>query len=149
MTHNTLHVIGAWCVAHDFHTVVSWPLECKCWRQFAAQWGDYKKSWTASLNAIIIIINYHHHHCIMALPVSVPQKGLAPHKQLEIVKLFRGIRLHTFSQFLWSWLVKHLTTIVKLYAVLHLLLYTDWVHTHVICVQPIFKYNTQALNTNL
>ena len=51
-----LQVIGAQCVAHDFHTIVPWPLECTCWRQFVAQRGDCKKSRTAPLNAVIIII---------------------------------------------------------------------------------------------
>ena len=57
MAHNTLHVIGARCVARDFHTIVPWPLQRTCWRQFVAQRGDCKKSRTAPLNAIIIIIN--------------------------------------------------------------------------------------------
>ena len=56
MAHNTLHVIGAQCVARDFHTIVPWPLERTCWRQFAAQRADCKKSQTTPLNAIIIII---------------------------------------------------------------------------------------------
>ena len=51
-----LQVIGARCVAHDFYTIMSWPLERTCWRQFAAQRGDCKKSQTALLNGIIIII---------------------------------------------------------------------------------------------
>ena len=33
-----------------------WPLERTCWRQFTAQQGDYNKSRTGLLNAIIIII---------------------------------------------------------------------------------------------
>ena len=32
------------------------PLECTCWRQFTALWGDCKKSRIAPLDAIIIII---------------------------------------------------------------------------------------------
>ena len=51
-----LHVIGARCVAHDLQTNAPWPLERTCWRQFATQWGDCKKSRIAPLNAIIIII---------------------------------------------------------------------------------------------
>ena len=51
-----LHVISARCVARDLHTVAPRPLEYTCWRQFAALWGDCKKSRTAPLNAIIIII---------------------------------------------------------------------------------------------
>ena len=47
-----LHVISA----RDLHTVAPGPLERTCWRQFAALWGDCKKSRTAPLNAIIIII---------------------------------------------------------------------------------------------
>ena len=42
------------------------PLERTCWRRFAAQWGDCKKSRIGPLNAIIIIKYYHyycyHHH---------------------------------------------------------------------------------------
>ena len=57
MAHNKLHVKGAQCVTRDFQTIVPWPLECTCWRQFAAQRGDCKKSRTAPLNAIIIIFN--------------------------------------------------------------------------------------------
>ena len=34
----------------------AWPLVHWCWRQFAAQWGDCKKSLIAPLNVIIIII---------------------------------------------------------------------------------------------
>ena len=51
-----LHVISARCVTHDLHTNTPWPLERTCWRQFAAQWGDCKKSRIAPLNAIIIIM---------------------------------------------------------------------------------------------
>ena len=51
-----LHMISAQCVAHDLHTVAPGPLERVCWRQFAALWGDCKKSQIAPLNATIIII---------------------------------------------------------------------------------------------
>ena len=51
-----LHVISARCVARDLHTIAPGPLERTCWRQFAALWGDCKKSRIAPLNAIIIII---------------------------------------------------------------------------------------------
>ena len=51
-----LHVIGARCAAHDFHTIMPRPLESTCWREFMAQQGDCKKSRTAPLNVIIIII---------------------------------------------------------------------------------------------
>ena len=40
----------------DLHTVAPGPLERTCWRQFAALWGDCKKSRIAPLNVIIIII---------------------------------------------------------------------------------------------
>ena len=53
-----LHVISARCVARDLHTVAPGPLERTCWRQFAALWGDCKKSRIAPLNAIIIIYYY-------------------------------------------------------------------------------------------
>ena len=49
--------------ASELYDVWLWPLELTCWRQFAAQWGDCKKSRIAPpksriapLNAIIIII---------------------------------------------------------------------------------------------
>ena len=51
-----LHVISAQCVACELHTIALRPLECTCWRQFAGQWGDCKKSRSAPLNAIFIII---------------------------------------------------------------------------------------------
>ena len=51
-----LHVMGARCVVRDLHTIAPGPLERVCWRQFAALWGDCKKSRTAPLNAITIII---------------------------------------------------------------------------------------------
>ena len=59
VAHDTLHVIGARCVACDLYTIPPGPLEHMCWRQFAVLWGDCKKSWTAPLNAIIIIIPVH------------------------------------------------------------------------------------------
>ena len=36
--------------------IVSWPLERTCWRQFAAQRGDCKKSRTAPLNYSSILL---------------------------------------------------------------------------------------------
>ena len=51
-----LHVINARCVARDLHMTAPGPLGCTCWRQFAALWGDCKKTRIAHLNAIIIII---------------------------------------------------------------------------------------------
>ena len=35
-----LHVMSARCVACFLHTIMPWPLERTCWRQFAARWGD-------------------------------------------------------------------------------------------------------------
>ena len=52
-----LQVISARRVARDLHMIAPGPLKCACWRQFAALWGDCKKSRIAPLNAIIIIIN--------------------------------------------------------------------------------------------
>ena len=49
-------MISVWCVARNLHTVAPGPLERTFWRQFAALWGDCKKSRIAPLNAIIIII---------------------------------------------------------------------------------------------
>ena len=51
-----LHVISAWSVARDLHMTAPGPLERTCWRRFAEQWGDCKKSQTAPFNVIIIII---------------------------------------------------------------------------------------------
>ena len=51
-----LHVMGTRCVAWDLHTIAPGPLGHACWRRFAAQWGDCKKSQIVSLNEIIIII---------------------------------------------------------------------------------------------
>ena len=51
-----LHVISAQCAARDLDTTAPEPLEHTCWRQFATQWQDCKKSRIASFNAIIIII---------------------------------------------------------------------------------------------
>ena len=67
-----LHVKSARCVARDLHTIAPGPLERTCWKQFAALWGDCKKSWIAPLNAIIIII------IILADPVTVSGKHFSP-----------------------------------------------------------------------
>ena len=55
MAHCRLHVISALCVARGLFTIAPGPLERTCWRQFAAQWGDCKKSRIAPLNAITIM----------------------------------------------------------------------------------------------
>ena len=55
-TQHGLHVKSARCVACDLHTIAPRSLERTCWRQFAAQREDCKKSWTVPLNAITIII---------------------------------------------------------------------------------------------
>ena len=41
MSHVTqnLHRISSRCVACDLQTIVPWPFECTCWRQFTAQRG--------------------------------------------------------------------------------------------------------------
>ena len=36
--------------------ISSGPLERTCWKQFAVQWGDCKKSGITPLNAIIVIV---------------------------------------------------------------------------------------------
>ena len=48
-------MICARCVARDLHKITSGPLERTCWRWFAAQRGDCKKSRTAPSNVIIIL----------------------------------------------------------------------------------------------
>ena len=74
MAHDMLHVISAWCVAHDlymtapwppeqmwvardWHMTAAWPFERMYWRQLAAQWGDDQKSQMAPFHAII---NYYY-----------------------------------------------------------------------------------------
>ena len=51
-----LHVISALCVERDLHTITPRPLERAWWRQFAAQWGDCKKSWIESFNLILLLL---------------------------------------------------------------------------------------------
>ena len=51
-----MHVISARCVARDLHTIAPGPLKRMCWRQFAAQSGDCKKSRIAPWSAIIILL---------------------------------------------------------------------------------------------
>ena len=86
MAHNTLHVIGARCVARDLHTIVPWPLERTCWRQFAAQQGDCKKSRTAPLNAIIIIKLPVFNCCVVS--VMVKHKTAIVHQFTELRRMF-------------------------------------------------------------
>ena len=50
-----LHVIRARCAARDLHTIAPGPLDRACWRQFAAQCGDCKKSRIASLNTMMMM----------------------------------------------------------------------------------------------
>ena len=73
-----LHVISARCVARDLHTTVPGPLERTCWRRFAAQWGDCKKSRIAPLNAIIII-SYHYHNIMCVASPSVVHCSMCEH----------------------------------------------------------------------
>ena len=49
------HVISARCVARDLHMIAPGPLERTYWKQFAALWGDCKKSRIVPFNVIIII----------------------------------------------------------------------------------------------
>ena len=56
MAHDMLLVMSARCVARDLHTIAPRPLEHACWREFAAQWGDCKKSRIVLFNVNIIII---------------------------------------------------------------------------------------------
>ena len=51
-------MISARCVARDLHTISPGPLERTCWRQFAALWGDCKKSRIAPLNAMLLLLYY-------------------------------------------------------------------------------------------
>ena len=75
-----LHVVSALCVTHDLRTIAPGPLERTCWRQFAAQWGDCKKSQIAPLIEIIIIILSYYTHSYVSCwcwrpsqPVQSPQ----------------------------------------------------------------------------
>ena len=63
-------MISARCVARDLHTIAPGPLECTCWRRFAALWGDCKKSRIAPLNAIIIIIFVYRENAVRSLGLS-------------------------------------------------------------------------------
>ena len=54
--HDMLHVISARCVARDLHATAPGPLERTCWRRFAAQWGDCKKSRFAPVGAIVVVV---------------------------------------------------------------------------------------------
>ena len=53
---NMMHVMSTWCVARDLNTIASRPLEHTCWRRFAAQWGDCKKSRIAPFNALLLLL---------------------------------------------------------------------------------------------
>ena len=48
-------VISALYAACDLHTVVPGPLELTCWRQFVAQWGDWKKSQIAPSMLLLLL----------------------------------------------------------------------------------------------
>ena len=66
-------MISAWCVACDLYTIVPWPLEHTCRRQ----WGDCtKKSQIAPFNAIMIIILLllSHSTLLVALPAHLESK---------------------------------------------------------------------------
>ena len=68
------------CAARDLHTIAPGPLECTCWRWFAALWGDCKKSRKAPLNALIIIIilkSYSHHTHLQCLRLLKTLLGLS------------------------------------------------------------------------
>ena len=56
VTHNMFHMTSPLCAACDLHTNAPRPLESRCWRQFAAQRGDCKKSRIMPVSAITIII---------------------------------------------------------------------------------------------
>ena len=59
VAHDMFHVMSARCVARDLHTITSWLLERTCWRQFAAQLGDYKKKSYCALQCDHF---YYYHH---------------------------------------------------------------------------------------
>ena len=50
-------MISTRCVARDLHMIVPGPLEQKCWRRFAAQWGDCKK-----ISNYAIQCDYYYHY---------------------------------------------------------------------------------------
>ena len=64
MTRNTmlLHVIGARCVARDLHTIAPGLLECTCWRQFAAQWGDCQEWWLSKISNCAFECDYYYYY---------------------------------------------------------------------------------------
>ena len=53
-----LHVTSTQCVALDLHTILPWPLECTCWRQFVAQRGDCKNlDLRLSMPSLFLLLN--------------------------------------------------------------------------------------------
>ena len=56
VVHGMLQVVSAQCVAHDVHMIVSWPLECTCWRQFVMLWEDCVQSGIVPFIVIVIIL---------------------------------------------------------------------------------------------
>ena len=81
------------CVARDFHTIAPGSLERTCWRQFAALWGDCKKSRIAPLNAIIIIIiNY-------SLPLATERER---ERERERSAQTRSASTSKVTYFLWT-----------------------------------------------
>ena len=93
-----LHVISARCVARDLHTIAPGPLEHTCWRQFAALWGDCKKSRIAPLNVIIIII------IIMCHNFSIMASLWHGNTLFGSFQVCSGCLLHIFSfDFVWKY----------------------------------------------
>ena len=65
-----LHVKSARSVARNLHTIAHGPLECTCWRQFAAQWGDCKNL-KLRLSINYYYYYYYYYHQIRPRPKTV------------------------------------------------------------------------------
>ena len=107
--HDMLHVISTRCVARDLHTIVPGPLGRTCWRWFAAQWGDCKKSWIAPLNAFIIITLENRAkaqwNCLQPPSSGMIDTGKNRYVWLQTVNFLSGVRTgRSFSWWLFCFL---------------------------------------------
>ena len=55
MTLDMLHVMSDQRFVCDLHMIAPWQLQPTCWRQFALQWGDWKKSRIALFSVIVVV----------------------------------------------------------------------------------------------
>ena len=86
-------MISARCVARDLHTISLWPLECTCWRHFAAQW-DCQKSQIVPFNviiSIIIIINLYIYHLVGLVVKASASRAEDPRFKSRLHQDFFGL----------------------------------------------------------